>query len=132
MEERLLIAVAVALAGVVVYLGLKLAHRARVSHRGPALPEGWREGSPGILYFSSQTCTPCRAQGKAVQRIGEQEDRVLNLVKIDVDGEPDLAEKWSVLSVPTTVVLDSGGRIQTVNHGAASEKKLRRQLEGVL
>ncbi len=132
MEERLLIAVAVALAGVVVYLGLKLAHRARVSRRGPGLPEGWREGSPGILYFSSRTCTPCRAQGKAVERLGENAEGALNLVKIDVNREPELAEKWSVLTVPTTVVLDSGGRIQTVNHGAASEKKLRRQLEGVL
>ncbi len=132
MEERLVIATAIVVVGLVVYLGFKLAHRWRISRRVPDLPEGWRAGSPGILYFSSRTCTPCRAQGKAVERLGEESKGALNLVKIDVDGESDLAEKWSVLTVPTTVVLDSGGRIQTVNHGTASEKKLRRQLEGVL
>lgn len=131
MEDRLLVVAAVALAGLVIYLSIKLAHRLRISGRGLALPEGWREGSPGVLYFSSRTCTPCLAQGKAVDRLRDPEG-ALNLVKVDVDGEPGLAEKWSVLTVPTTVVLDSGGRIQTINHGAASEKKLRRQLEGVL
>lgn len=131
MDERLIIAAAVALLSVGVYLGFKLMHRTRLARKAPDLPRGWQPGAPGILYFASRTCTPCRAQGRAVEKIGEGTDRTLNLVKIDVDGDPELAGDWDVITVPTTVVLDSGGRIHTINHGAASEEKLRRQLEGV-
>jgi thiol-disulfide isomerase/thioredoxin len=131
MDERLLLAIAIALAGLAVYLGVKLAHRARLSRRDPDLPEGWRSGVPGVLYFASQTCSPCRAQGAAVEKLGEQLGRPLNLVEVDVDDQQELTEKWSVVTVPTTVVLDGDGTVRTINHGVASEEKLRRQLEGV-
>jgi thiol-disulfide isomerase/thioredoxin len=129
-EERLLIAFAVALAGVVAYLGLRLAHRARLARRAPALPAGWKTGVPGVLYFASRTCAPCRTQGRAVERLGDSAEGI-NVVKVDVDEERELAEAWSVLTVPTTVVVDGEGRARTINHGSVPEERLRRQLEGV-
>ena len=46
-------------------------------------------------------------------------------------GQPDLAQKWSVLSVPTTFVLDRNGKPRQVNHGFASTEKLEGQLRRV-
>ncbi|CAN5878851.1 hypothetical protein BH23ACT11_BH23ACT11_19140 [soil metagenome] len=131
MEERLLLAALISIGGILVYGGLRMAHRRRLSRKSPEFPRAWQLGTPGVLYFASRTCTPCREQSRVVERLNQRTNRALNLVKIDVDGEPDLASHWDVLTVPTTVVLDSGGRIQSVNHGTASQKKLLRQLEGV-
>jgi hypothetical protein len=36
-----------------------------------------------------------------------------------------------VWSLPTTIVLDAGGRVSALNQGVASEQKLREQFERV-
>ncbi len=126
-----MLAAGLAAVGVLIYVAFKLMHRARIERRGPALPEGWKNGLPGVLYFTSEECSPCRTQGRTVERGRDGLGGEVNLVKVNVDEEPELAEKWSVLTVPTTVVVDDSGRVGEVNHGVVSEKKLRHQLEGV-
>ncbi len=43
--------------------------------------------------------------------------------------QPELADYWGVLSVPTTFVIDGQGQPRHINHGMTSQDKLRRQIE---
>ena len=86
---------------------------------------------PVLVDFWAVWCGPCRRVAPELDAVAEQLSGKAKIVKVNVDEEPELAEKWSVLTVPTTVVVDGSGRVGEVNHGVASEKKLRRQLEGV-
>jgi len=48
--------------------------------------------------------------------------------KVDALAEPELADTWGVLTVPTTVVLDPSGKARAVNYGVAEASKLIEQL----
>ena len=49
-------------------------------------------------------------------------------LEVDALDHAVVAKKWSVLSVPTTFVLDRDGRPRQVNHGYASAEKLFGQI----
>lgn len=89
-------------------------------------------GVPAILYFTMPTCVPCRTvQRPALARLVEQQGDMVQVIEIDASAEPELANYWGVLSVPTTFIIDSKGRPRRVNHGITSAEKLIRQIEEV-
>ena len=89
-------------------------------------------GRPVILYFTTPGCVPCKtiqkpALGQIQAILGEK----LQVVEIDASLQPDMAQRWGVLSVPTTFVIDSRGQARHVNHGVARAEKLLKQLQGL-
>ena len=84
---------------------------------------------PTILYFSGAACTVCHtAQRPALDRLAPARRGLVEVREIDVAAEPELARRFRVMSLPTTVVLDAGGRAHAVNAGFAPEPLLERQL----
>jgi hypothetical protein len=56
---------------------------------------------------------------------------LIQVIEVDAAAQPELADYWGVLSVPTTFIIDARGRPRRVNHGVASAEKLERQIEEV-
>jgi thiol-disulfide isomerase/thioredoxin len=89
-------------------------------------------GKPAILYFTTPGCVPCKTvQKPAIRQIKEILGEMLQVIEIDASQQPDLAQRWGVLSVPTTFVIDSRGQARHVNHGVARAEKLLKQLHGL-
>jgi thioredoxin-like negative regulator of GroEL len=81
------------------------------------------------VYFTTEDCVACKvAQRPALEALKERLDGRIQIIEVDALGRPDLARSWSVLSVPTTFVLDHDGRPLHVNHGVATTRKLLAQL----
>ena len=94
--------------------------------------ESIQPGVPAILYFTTPTCVPCRTvQRPALARLVERLGESVQVVEIDASAQPELANYWGVLSVPTTFIIDSRGRPRRINHGIASVEKLGGQIEEV-
>ncbi len=86
-----------------------------------------------ILAFSSDDCRQCHTmQTPALQRVQEARGSRVGIEEIDAPGSPALAERYQVLTVPTTVVLDAEGRVQAVNYGFASTQRLLEQVDSAL
>jgi len=84
---------------------------------------------PSILYFSGAACTVCHtAQRPALERLAPELEGRVEVREIDVAEQPALARSFKVMSLPTTVVVDAGGRARAVNAGFASAALLRTQL----
>ena len=66
--------------------------------------------TPVLLDFYADWCGPCRMVSPIVEEIAEQNPQYL-IGKINVDQEPELAQKFHVLSIPTLVVLKDGNII---------------------
>ncbi len=86
-----------------------------------------------ILAFTSEDCTQChRLQTPALQRVVAARGDQIAVVEIDAPNEPDLTQRYHVLTVPTTVVLDATGRAHAVNYGFANAQKLLAQVDELL
>jgi thioredoxin-like negative regulator of GroEL len=84
---------------------------------------------PAILFFSGAACTICHtAQRPALDRLAPALEGRVTVREVDVAAEPTLAQRFKVMSLPTTVVLDADGRARAVNAGFAPAPVLQRQL----
>ena len=79
---------------------------------------------PYILYFTGESCTVCRThQEPALAKL-----EGVRVDKVDAIAERELAERFHVYTLPTTVVMGADGRALHVNYGYAPATKLDRQL----
>lgn len=72
-----------------------------------------------LLDFYADWCGPCRMVSPLVDEIAEENPQYL-IGKINVDKEPELAQKFQVLSIPTLVVLKNG---KPVNQSVGAKPK---------
>ena len=84
---------------------------------------------PSILYFTGESCTICHtAQRPALRALAAGIDPAIKIREIDIAVEPDLARRYRVMSLPTTIVLDGNGQVTDINVGFANGEVLHRQL----
>ena len=69
---------------------------------------------PVLIDFYADWCGPCRMVGPIVDEIAEERSDIV-VGKVNVDDSPELAEKFSVFSIPTLVVLKNGEETDRVS-----------------
>ena len=84
--------------------------------------------NPVFVDFWAEWCGPCRAVSPVVEELSsEYKDRV-EFVKVNVDQNNDLAQKYSVFSIPTLAIF-ANGKIIAQSAGAASKDKIRSYID---
>ncbi len=61
-----------------------------------------------IVDFWAEWCGPCRAVAPVLDRIAEERADELIVVKVNIDEEPGLAQKYGVQSIPTMILFRNG------------------------
>jgi len=61
-----------------------------------------------LVDFWAAWCGPCRAVAPVLERIENNLEGRLKLVKINVDENPSLAALYDVMSIPTMLVIKNG------------------------
>jgi hypothetical protein len=116
---------ALAVAGTVVLAAAGLeAYRSARARRLVGGATSGASAAPYILYFTGEGCTVCRThQEPALAKLGP-----VRVDKVDAIAERELADRFHVYTLPTTVVMSAEGRALHVNYGYAPANKLERQL----
>ncbi len=65
---------------------------------------------PVLLDFWASWCAPCRVLSPVVDEISE-ENSDIKVGKVNVDEQPELAQKFNVMSIPMLVVFKDGKNI---------------------
>lgn len=60
-----------------------------------------------LIDFYATWCGPCKVLSPTVEEIAKENDDI-KVVKIDVDEEEELANKYGVISIPTLIVIENG------------------------
>ena len=69
---------------------------------------------PLLVDFWAPWCSYCRRIGPAYDRIAQQFEEELNIVKINIDDEPALAEAEHIEVIPTLVLYRKGEAIGSI------------------
>jgi thiol-disulfide isomerase/thioredoxin len=135
--------VAIVAAGVLtVVLGWLLTHRSgRVrriqsapagnSHNFDTADLGLSRTGPTVVHFSAPWCGPCDRVRRVVDEVCEDLGDVAH-VEIDLDANPAAARRFSVLSLPTTLIFDADGRQRYRASGVPKIADLRSALTPLL
>ena len=83
---------------------------------------------PVLLDFWAAWCGPCRMLSPIVDAAAEKAENA-RVGKINVDEQPELAEKFGIMSIPTLVVMKNG-KMVSKSVGGKSEEELLDMLQG--
>jgi thiol-disulfide isomerase/thioredoxin len=136
MADRLIILAAFALLLAAAYLLWRMRLQQQTQRLAAADPGGPAElaawsltAAPAVLYFTTPTCAQCRLQ--QAPALAQVQERLagLQVLKLDAIEHQRLADYYHVMTVPTTVVLNSRRQPLAVNHGLATAERLLAQIE---
>jgi thiol-disulfide isomerase/thioredoxin len=92
---------------------------------------GLSRAGPTVVHFSAPWCGPCDRVRRVVDQVCDELGDVAH-VEVDLDANPQAARRFSVLSLPTTLVFDVDGRQRYRASGVPKAADLRSALEPLL
>jgi thioredoxin 1 len=132
MLERVLLLAGLILASVVAYQLFLRLHLFMLCRSGAARRLANKYQRPALLYFSTEDCASCHSQQTpALERLRADLGERFDLIQVDALKQRQFAKQFRVWTVPTTIVLNSKGRVRYVNPGAVPAVRLREQILSV-
>ena len=76
-----------------------------------------------LVDFWAEWCGPCKAIAPILDELAEEFDATLDVVKLNVDENPSVSQKFGIRSIPTIIIFKNGA-VQAQKLGAMSKSQL--------
>lgn len=98
-----------------------------------ANPQEWKYlgDKPAIIDFYATWCGPCKATAPVLEKITEKYDGRINVFKVDVDKEQELAALFGVRSIPSLLFIPMSEKPQMAT-GAMMQNDFERAIADIL
>jgi thioredoxin 1 len=86
---------------------------------------------PVLVDFWAEWCGPCRMIGPALEELSDELGDRVDIVKLNIDENPDAPTKYGVRGIPTMILFKNGQPAAT-KVGAEPKSRIQGWLEGQL
>ncbi|NOX45476.1 MAG: thioredoxin [Chlorobi bacterium] len=66
---------------------------------------------PVLIDFSAEWCQPCKMMGPILKQVASEMGDKVRILKVDVDRNQAIAQKWAISGVPTLMVFKNGKQL---------------------
>lgn len=87
--------------------------------------------TPVVIDFYATWCGPCRQMAPWIEKLANEYDGRIKVLKVDVDKNQAMAEAARIMSIPTLFFIDIDGNI-TRNVGGMSYADLKERAERLI
>lgn len=90
-----------------------------------------KETKPTLVDFFATWCGPCKMQAPILEEVKKKLGDSVNILKVDVDQNPELSAQFSIRSVPTLILFKDGEAVWRgygLHQAAQLEEKLREHI----
>ena len=84
--------------------------------------------TPVLVDFWAEWCGPCRTLAPIVEAVAEQYEGAARLVKLNVDDNPSVVQRYRVQAIPTLILFQDGEEKDRIV-GAVSKETIARAIE---
>lgn len=84
-----------------------------------------------MVDFFATWCGPCKMLSPVMESVAEKLEGKVQVVKVDVDESPDIAQRFGIMSVPTVILFKKGEQVASFA-GYQPEPQIMSLVEGNL
>jgi thioredoxin 1 len=87
--------------------------------------------NPVFVDFWAEWCGPCRSVSPVVEELSGEYDGKVDFVKVNVDENGELAQKYNVFSIPTLAIFKNG-EVVSQKVGASTKESYKTMIDSSL
>ena len=83
---------------------------------------------PVVVDFWAEWCGPCKEIAPILEEIADEMQDIIKVVKINIDENPNIPNKYGIQSIPTMIIFKKGQPIST-KIGVAIKSEVKTWIE---
>ena len=68
---------------------------------------------PVLIDFWAEWCSPCKEMNPILEEVSSEMEEKIKVLKINIDENPNIPNKYGVQSIPTLIIFKKGEAIAT-------------------